>query len=219
MRLYLSSYRLGSRAGELIRLVRGPRAGVIANADDFKESEERARGAERELEDLADLGLQPEEIDLRDHFDTPTDELRQRLASLDLIWVRGGNSFILRRAFRQSGADELIAELLGDDALAYAGYSAGASMLGPSLRGAELVDDPAIVPAGYMREIVWDCLGLIPYKVVPHYRSEHPESEAIEQLIPHLVEEQTPFVALRDGEAIVIDDNREEIVGEASARS
>ena len=58
-----------------------------------------------------------------------------------MAWLRGGNTFMLRYALYRCGADAMLRELLAADALVYAGYSAGACVLSPSLRRLELVDD------------------------------------------------------------------------------
>lgn len=213
MRLYLSSFRLGNRAEELVALLRGgKRAGVILNAADHKDSEGRAASRDQEFNDLSSLGLEPTELDLRTFFGQP-EELREALNSLDMVWVRGGNSFNLRRSLRQSSADEILTELLRRDALVYAGYSAGVAVLTPTLRGIELVDDPHGPAAGQDAEIIWDGLGLVPYSIAPHFESDHPESSAVERLVQYFVENQMPFRAISDGQAIVVDGGREFTVG------
>src|SRR5437763_10226659 len=76
-------------------------------------------------------------------------------------------------------------------ALVYAGYSAGACVLSPSLRGLEAVDDAGAVTRVYGAEPVRDGLGLLDEAFVPHYRSPgHPETAAIE-----LVVARTPATA------------------------
>jgi dipeptidase E len=213
MRLYLSSYRLGSQPEALLDLLGGGRrAAVVANAVDGYE--DSSRRAQREHDDLRRLGLDSEELDLRRYFGR-TEALAQRLAELDLLWVRGGNAFVLRRALRLSGADELLVESLAADALVYAGYSAGPAVLAPTLRGLHLVDDPQEAPDGYDPAVMWDGLAVLPYSFVPHYRSEHPESAAVEESVAYLIEHHLPFVALRDGEALVRDGAGDRVVGGA----
>jgi dipeptidase E len=110
MRLYLSSFRVGNRPDELLALLRGGRqAAVICNSIDVYDSDDRAAGVRRELDELAGLGLEPVDVDLRHHFGEQAG-LRQRLESCDLIWVRGGNPFVLRRTMRYSGADEILTD-------------------------------------------------------------------------------------------------------------
>jgi dipeptidase E len=213
MRLYLSSFRNGNRPAELLSLLgKGRRTAVINNAADALGPHERKTRAAEEQQRLADLGLEPTEIDLREYFGK-SDELKKALLNFDLIWVRGGNAFVLRRAFKQSGADVILKDLLLNDTVMYGGYSAGIDMLTPSLHGAELVDDPKAIPAGYEEDIIWDCLGLIPYSIAPHYKSNHPESAAIDNSVEYLIDNHTPFIALRDGEAIVIHDDHQKVVG------
>jgi dipeptidase E len=217
MRLYLSSFRLGNEPGKLVDLLDGrSHTAVIANADDYKTGEDRVASFEREAGDLRGVGLEPIEVDLREYFGKPS-KLRARLSGFDLLWVRGGNVFVLRRAFRQSGAETVLRDLLAEDVVVYGGYSAGVCVLTPSLRGSELVDDPNVVPEGYETPIIWDCLGILPYAVLPHYKSDHPESPAIDKTLEYLIDNHVPFVALHDGEAIVRAGEREVVVGSAGS--
>ena len=213
MRLYLSSFRNGNKPEEILKLLgSGRRTALIINAQDWKSVNDRATDLAAESERLQYLGLIPEEVDLRDYFGKP-DELKHRLLGFDLVWVRGGNVFVLRRAFRQSGAETVIPELLTNDAIVYGGYSAGVDIMQPHLHGIEMVDDPNMVPEGYNKEIIWECLGLIPYCVAPHYKSEHPESADIDKTVDYYINNHIPFVALHDGEAIVVNGDQQTFVG------
>ncbi len=187
------------------------RTAIIENAKDFLPDDERTESLTQEMERLSTLGLELVELDLRQYFGK-SNELREELSKFDLVWVRGGNCFVLRRAFRQSGADEVISELIKNESIVYAGYSAGIDMLVPHLHGAELVDDPSIVPNGYDAEVVWDCLAILPYSIAPHYKSEHPESADIDKSVEYMVDSHIPFIALRDGEAIVVNGQSQKIV-------
>ncbi|MDR3691014.1 MAG: Type 1 glutamine amidotransferase-like domain-containing protein [Fimbriimonas sp.] len=213
MRLYLSSFTLGDRPDELLSLLRGKkRAAVIVNAADAGPEERRPTSVAREIGFMASLGLEATDVDLRHYFGRQ-DELGAVLAGFDLLWVRGGNCFVLRRALRMSGADEIIVDRLSRDTIVYAGYSAAMAVLVPHMRGMELVDDPKVVPSGYDPEILWQGLNLLPYTVAPHYRSDHPESPMIEDVVAYFIDNHLPFIALRDGEAIVIDDDGDRVVG------
>lgn len=187
------------------------KAAVIVNAIDDSPTDIRSQKLEDEITALRNLGFDPREIDLRDYFQDST-QLKSDLADFGLVWVRGGNCFILRRAFSRSGADVAIRELLEDDALVYGAYSAGIDMLTPSLHGAELVDDPHIVPEGYDQEIIWDGMGILDYAVAPHYKSDHPESAAIDKSVEYLIDNHILFKALRDGEVILRQGENEEVV-------
>jgi len=212
MRMYLSSFRMGDHPQRLVELLdaHGP-AAVIANAIDGASDEVRREDVERELEELAELGLDAEELDLRDYFGAP-ERLAPELERYRLVWVRGGNTFMLRHALAESGADVILTDLLPRDALVYGGYSAGCCVLAPSLRGLELVDDPEAVTETYGVPPIWDGLGLIEYAFVPHVDSpEHPETEACSRLAEHYAARGMPYRALRDGQAIIADGDTEEL--------
>lgn len=212
MRLYLSSFRNGNKPEELLRLLgTGRRTALIANSMDFLDESARTEGVKQETERLTAIGLEPTEVDLRQYFGKQ-EELKQVLSSFDLIWARGGNAFILRRAFRQSGADIIIPELLAEDKLAYGGYSAGICILSPSLEGFELVDEPHVIPEGYDSEVLWDCLDIVTYAIAPHYKSDHPESAAINKSVDYLIDHHIPFIALRDGEVIIVEGQERRVV-------
>ena len=205
MRMYLSSFRMGEHPERLVELLdaRAP-AAVIANAIDGASDEVRREGVERELAALADLGLEAEELDLRDYFDAPK-RLAAELSRYGLVWVRGGNTFVLRHALATAGADEVLVGLLAQDALVYAGYSAGCCVLAPSLRGLELVDEPEDVTETHGVPPIWEGLGLIEYAFVPHVESpDHPETDACGRLAEHYRAIGVEHRTLRDGEAIVV---------------
>jgi dipeptidase E len=205
MRMYLSSHHLGDQPEQLLMLVSipGP-AAVIANALDAAPADVRARGVQDELAALQELGLTAEELDLRDYF-ADHQQLAATLARYRVVWVRGGNVFVLRHALAHSGADSILAQLLGRDELVWAGYSAGCCVLAPSLRGLELLVDPQAVRIHEGAEPDWEGMGLLSYAIVPHYRSPHPQSEAAERLVARYRAEGVPYRALQDGQAIIID--------------
>jgi dipeptidase E len=214
VRLYLSSFRMGDHPEHLVALLGGDsrRGVVIANAMDDAPSDVRRGGVERELAALADLGVSAAELDLRGYFGQQQ-RLRQDLAGVSMAWLRGGNTFMLRHAFDRSGADELFRELLAADALVYAGYSAGACVLSPSLRGLELVDDTEAVMRAYGSSPLWDGLALLHEAFVPHYRSPgHPETAAIEDVVTRYRAEGIAYRTLHDGQALLVNGPEIEIV-------
>ena len=191
MRLYLSSYRMGDRAGALLALLgSGKRAAIVANALDNISPSARKIYREEVYDpraELGSLGIAAEELDLRQYFGREP-ALADTLSNFDLVWVLGGNAFVLRRAMRQSGFDTVIGGMLDRDAIVYGGFSAGAVVAGPSLRGFEIMDDPLEFPAGYAPTPVWEGLGLVDFSIVPHHRSAHPEAPAAEKMARHLAQ-------------------------------
>jgi dipeptidase E len=178
---------------------------VIRNALDFSTDEDRLRdGRRQEFQDLAALGLSPSELDLRAYFGAQ-DCLAEAINGFDALWVVGGNTFVLRQAMRLSGLDAILHKLVRNSEFVYAGYSAGACVLAPTLEGIHLADEPAIVPDGYPAEVLWEGVGLLPFCVAPHYRSDHPESGMIDHAVEYFLHNKMPFIALKDGEVYVAD--------------
>ena len=214
MRLYLSSFRMGDHPECLAALAgeSGRGAVVIANALDDTPAGVRRAGVADELAGLARLGFDAAELDLRDYFGRGPG-LRHDLAGTGLAWLRGGNVFLLRYALSRSGADVIFRDLLAADALVYAGYSAGACVLSPSLDGLEAVDDDAAVRRVYGAEPVRDGLGLLAEAFVPHYRSPgHPETAAIERVVARYQADGIAYRALRDRQALLINGTSTAIV-------
>jgi len=206
MRLYLSSYRLADDTSVLEEWASSgaARAGIVFNACDLW-ADSRLANWSREADDLASLGYTVEELDLRAYFGRPP-QLLDRLSDLDLVWVVGGNSFVLARAMTASGFDQVAVPLIRAGRLAYAGYSAGSCVAGPDLSGIDLMDDPGPLPDGYPL-VDPTCLGLVPFRIVPHWRSDHPEAPAAEIAAAHLAGRGLAFMTLADGEAIVVDEH------------
>lgn len=192
MRIYLSSYRLGSGAAALAR--DGGRALVVMNALD--EYPQRLRDWDREEGDLARLGYDAEELDLRSYWDAQDGELAERLSTVDLLWCVGGNAFVLARAATAAG---LAAALATAPRIQYAGYSAGALLAGPDLRGVELMDDPATLPDGYRDGMPVATLGLTTIRVVPHAGT--PEADAMRD---RLAADGLESIELADGADLLL---------------
>ena len=214
MRLYLSSFRMGDHPECLAALAgeSGRGAVVIANALDDTPAGVRRAGVADELAGLARLGFDAAELDLRDYFGRGPG-LRHDLAGTGLAWLRGGNVFLLRYALSRSGADVIFRDLLAADALVYAGYSAGACVLSPSLRGLELVDDADAVTRAYGSPPPWDGLAVLGEAFVPHYRSPgHPETAAIERVVTRYRAEGIAFRTLHDGQALLVNGQDAKIV-------
>jgi dipeptidase E len=214
--LYLSSYGFGRAPDALAALVgSGSRAALVMNALDVYGPRLPAQVAAN-VSGLSQLGIEATEVDLRTFFGDEH-RLRQSLSAYQLIWAVGGNSFVLRRALRASGLDRIASERVEEGSLVWSGFSAGSVVATPTLAGIELVDDPNVVPDGYEGvDLVWEGLGFVNYSIAPHYRSDHPESGLIEDVVARFERDGVPYRALRDGEAIVIRGGEERLVGSTS---
>jgi dipeptidase E len=202
MRLLLCSYRLGGHADVLRDLCTGRRAAVVPNATD--QWPESPHHRDRETSDLAAAGFDVSIVDLRDYFGKDG-ELAEVLDGIDVVWVPGGNTFVLARAMHASGFRHAAAERVRSGSLAYAGYSAGACVAGPDLIGIHVMDEPDAVPVGYDASWPATTLGFVPWRIVPHWSSDHPESPAADAAVTYLLQAQLPFQTLQDGKAVVVD--------------
>jgi dipeptidase E len=203
VRLYLSSFRIGDHPDRLLALAgAGRRLALVANALDTTVSEVRHHGVKQDRSDLETLGFDVTEADLRDP------EAVQILRAADVVWVRGGNVFVLRRALADSGADSVLVELITSDSVVYAGYSAGACVLAPSLDGLEVVDDVTAVA-----EPIRLGLAVLDRPVVPHVDSPgHPETRDCDSVSAEYTRRGLQHWALRDGEVLLIRDQSTEVL-------
>lgn len=195
MRLYLSSFRLGAHADHLLALAGdGRRTALVPNALDGLAADVREAGLRRDLDDLRAAGLDVSLVDVREAAAVTS------LAAYDIVWVRGGNVFVLRRALADTGADTVLCDLLRRDAVVYGGYSAGACVLAPDLDALAAVDDPTATA-----EPIMTGLGLLDRPFVPHVRSpDHPEAAACDAVSAAYAAAGRPHWALRDGEVLLV---------------
>lgn len=209
MKFYLSSFKIGNEVHKLKKITQNgnKRVAYISNAlDDFSIDLERRKRIEvNDISDLEQIGFQVDLLDLRHYFNKQI-ELEERIKKYDVIWVSGGNSFVLLQAMNLSGFDVIIKKFYEDNVdIVYGGYSAGVCVLGPTLKGIHLADDQNQKPYGDQYDAIWDGLGILDYVIVPHYQSDHFEFEAMEKSVQYLIENKLLFIPLKDGEVIVIE--------------
>ena len=179
----------------------------IANALDCYDSLVRREESEKnDLLELKNLGFDAEVLDLRNYFGKK-EELKKKINEFGVFWVRGGNAFVLRQAMKISGFDNILKDISKKENILYGGYSAGICVIGPTLKGINLMDDIESKPYGKKVKTIWEGIGLIKYVIVPHYKSDHKESELANLAVAYLEKEKIPFKTLRDGEVIIISKN------------
>jgi len=207
MKFYLSSFKLGNNPKELVRMIVPPkRIGYVPNAGDYTSADIKLENAVNSsgMAELRNLGLEVQLLDLKDYF-RKTDELRKKINELGALFIRGGNTFVLRQAMRLSGFDIIFKELLKRDDFVYAGYSAGICVLAPDLKALQLVDDPTDKPYRELQDTIWEGLGYLNYTILPHYKSNHPESATVDKQVEYCQMNGIPFKTLKDGEVIIIE--------------
>jgi dipeptidase E len=216
VKLYLSSMMLGDHVHRLQVMAGGPGSSmaVLTNALDNIPLEAQLEYCRTQTDPIAYFGahgFDPSPIDLRFYFGRPA-ALREVLLRHRIVWALGGNAFLLRRAMRESGFDSLVNGLL-EEGLVYAGWSAGACVAGTSLRPIGLMDLPDVTAPGYRAgEPVWEGLGLVPFTIIPHHASDHPEAAAAERAVGFATAQGIEHIALRDGDVLVRDGGKPELL-------
>ena len=206
MKFYLSSYMIPT-PNDLFSLVGKEPTKInvclITNAKDYYATRARNVKIKKIYDYLSALGLNVNTIDLRDYNNQ--DELKQDLSKFDMLWVAGGNSFCLRYEMKRSGFENIIKDVL-ESGVVYAGDSAGAMVVGNSLKDTELADVPE-----FAKEVIWDGIGLVQHFILPHIDSV--EIGGIMEQIAELHKDDKSMIKLTDTQALVIENNTERIVG------
>ena len=208
MKLYLSSQGFGNHLAQLQKMVgEDKRVLFIENAKDHLPAAERAAHITEKKAEFEAAGFAFFELDLRDYFQSP-DKLKPIIEAAPFVWVSGGNTFLLRRAFAYSGLDSILNTAVKNGTV-YGGSSAGSILMTTTLRGCETSDDPYYVPKGYKEEIIWDGLGYIYPQLVPHYQSDWFDEES-RAMVDYFETNGMKYETLQDGEVYIVDGEREE---------
>jgi peptidase E len=128
--------------------------------------------------------------------------LAEHLADYDALYIQGGNTFHLLDQMRRSGADRIIRELVAHGTV-YCGVSAGSIVAGPEIGIAGWSPDWDRNEVG-----LTDLTGLrlVPVIISPHYVPEDAALIAARLPLPY------PILALRDGQAWVVDGDDQYLV-------
>lgn len=138
----------------------------------------------------------------------------QAIREADAIVTGGGNTWKLVRMMHDFHLMQAIKEKV-IKGTPYIGWSAGANVACPTLRTTN--DMPVIDPKGF------DCMGLVPFQINPHYLDANPEGhggETREQRIEEFLELNPGiYVAgLREGTMFRLENRHLELIGQRSCR-
>lgn len=119
-------------------------------------------------------------------------EVRAALASADLVFVAGGNTFVLLREAIRSGFRDVVPGLVRQG-LIYVGSSAGSLLAGPTIDPARFGDDPDEAPGFTERA----GLGLVDVVPVVHFGNELARDDNL-RLLDHYYDSGLFLVPLTD---------------------
>lgn len=205
MKKYLSSYKIWDNSKRLFEMFwENKKIAFISNSRDmYTDSSERMKREQVDIDELLSIQLSVEKLDLKDYFWRKV-ELEEKLEEFGWVYVVGGNTFVLRQAYKLSWFDEILVEYEDNNSsFVYAWYSAGICVLSSSLEWYDLVDDPDMYPYDDLEKTIWEGLWILNYSISPHYDSDHPESADVEKVIQYCIENKILFKVLRDGEVLI----------------
>ena len=132
----------------------------------------------------------------------------------EAIAVGGGNTFHLVYMLHKLKLMSVIKEVV-ENGTTYMGWSAGSNVACPALKTTN--DMPIIEPESF------DCTGLIPFQINPHYLDANPEGhggETREQRIEEFmqVNQDIVVVGLREATYLLVDGNKISLHGNRSMR-
>jgi dipeptidase E len=203
MKLYLSSYKIGNKPQQLADLFTNPKVAYIHNALDHlpQDTEKLKEHIKFDTNQLKEISLKSAVLNLKNYFGKQ-EELEEKISSLGGVWVSGGNTFVLLQAYKLSGFDAILKNMTRED-FVYAGYSAGCCVLSQSLKGLNIVDNSTQHPYPELQETIWEDLGLIDYTFLPHFDSDHPESDDIQKEVEYCKKNNIAYKKIRDGEIFI----------------
>lgn len=146
------------------------------------------------------------ELDIVDLLALSIEEVEERLATKDVIFVVGGNTDYLMTVFQKTGFGKLLSRLL--ETKVYVGSSAGSMVVGKRISAAayRLI---------YGEDSKWDVnqyLGLVDFSVMPHLDSPHFPNRK-ESLLAAADGFAGRVYGLRDDSAVIVDGNDISVIG------
>ena len=203
MKLYLSSYKLGNKTEELKKWIKNHdnKICLIPNSRDvYPDSERKTAKIHADAQELTDLGFRVTILSLKEYFNKQ-EELVKKLREFHAFYVIGGNAFALRQAMYLSGFDKYLETVKNNPDYLYVGYSAGICVLAKDMHGLKICDDSTINPYGI--DTIWNGLGFFDYLFLPHYQSDHKETELIDKCVAYCDKHNLKYKTLRDGDVII----------------
>ena len=126
------------------------------------------------------------------------------LEDKDAVYVEGGNTFYLLKAVRESGFDQVIKKLI-ERGVAYVGSSAGSYIACPTI-------EMSTWKKPGEEKNNFGVTDLTAMNLVPFLLKAHCTPEKMEFLKEKIAKAQYPVKILSDGQAILVKDDKVELV-------
>lgn len=134
-----------------------------------------------------------------------------QLTEFNIIYILGGNPFLLLEEVKKSGADKVLKELAYQDNILM-GYSAGSLLFGPSLALFDYADPILGFNEIGLEEL--ECLGLYDFHIFPHYTDfTNQEPELISKIDEFERQSDLPTYRINDNQGIIYQQGGIEIIG------
>lgn len=169
----------------------------VAFIPNAKDKHTDKSGLEKTRSFFRQKGFIVNNIDLN-HFKDK--ELYKELLKYEIIFIAGGNCFVLLEKIKKSGFEKILNKLL-DKGIIFIGESAGACIMGKSIEPLKLIDNPKFAELEN-----YDGLGFIDFVFVPHYKDPK-YAQSIKQ-IEKVYGKKFDLKEFTDGEGIIIDNNK-----------
>jgi dipeptidase E len=148
------------------------------------------------------------DIDFVDLLALNTDEVEERIAFADVIYVVGGNPDYLLYLYRKTGFANFLKDTLLNEKV-YVGSSAGSMVLGRRGSTNEYQNY-----YGEERNFgTTDYLGIVDFVIKPHFESPDLPKNHQNILLKASAAEEQLIYAIRDDQAIIVDDDTVTFIG------
>ncbi|MEK7167143.1 MAG: Type 1 glutamine amidotransferase-like domain-containing protein [Patescibacteria group bacterium] len=156
--------------------------------------------AERTRQKMDELNFSFTEYDI---VGKTEEELKKALRTHDIIYIEGGNTFYLLKAVRDTAFEKVVKEAI-ENGLVYWGVSAGAYIACPSIVMATWSDrfDRCSVTD-------WTAMNLVPFLIKAHYTFD-----MLKKIKEKSKELQFPLHVLNDDQAIMVKDEKVQLIGD-----
>ena len=209
--LFLLSKGLKTDAlkGELLKLLEKDASmysvAVVVNASS---TEKKKRKKTRKIKlQFHELGFDSSRVEMFDLMTRNSNELK----NFDIIYILGGNPFLLLDQVNKSGSRDLLYELAYQNKILM-GYSAGALLLGPDLSLMNSADSLLGFNELGLQEL--DCIGLYDFYIFPHYDDFTAQAPELITVINDFESgSKLPVQRLNDDQGIIFQNGKMRIIG------